>query len=120
MPEPRTSVDVVVAVADEMKLRGRRGDPFVEHGAAEERVDERALAGVELADDDEEEELVELADGFGEGRRVRGCGRHGRQLDLQVDQQAACGRQLLVGLLAQHPVGQRAPRSAVTGLRVPL
>ncbi len=33
---------------------------------AEEGVDERALAGVELADDDQEEELVELPHRLGE------------------------------------------------------
>ena len=60
-----------VAVADEVNLRGRRRHAFVEDRAAEQRVDERALAGVELADDDEEEELVELADGFGEGGASR-------------------------------------------------
>ena len=88
--------------------------------AAEQRVDERALAGVELADDDQEEELVELADRFCECGRVPGRCRHGRQRDLQVDQQAARRRQLLVGLLAQHPVGQRAPRFAVTVTARPL
>ena len=86
------------AVADEVNLRRRRGDALVEDLAAEQRVDERALAGVELADDDEEEQLVELPDRLGERRGVRGRRRHRRELDLQVAEQPARGRQLLVGL----------------------
>ena len=57
-------------VADEVDLRRRRRDAFVERRAAEQRVDERALAGVELADDDQEEQLVELAHRLGERGRV--------------------------------------------------
>ena len=43
-------------------LRGRRRHAFLQHARAEQGVDERALARVELADDDDEEELVELLD----------------------------------------------------------
>ena len=51
-----------VAVLQHVDLRGGRRDPFGDHLAAEQRVDEGALAGVELADDDEKEQLVELLD----------------------------------------------------------
>ena len=36
--------------------------PLERDPAADDRVDERALAGVEFADDDEQEQLVELLD----------------------------------------------------------
>ena len=36
--------------------------PFLRDRAADERVDEGALAGVEFADDDQQEQLVELLD----------------------------------------------------------
>ena len=39
-----------------------------------ERVDERALPGVEFADDDEQEQLVELLDGLVERVLMFGCG----------------------------------------------
>ena len=51
-----------LAVLQDVDLRGRRRDPLVRDRRADERVDERALAGVELADDDEEEQFVELLD----------------------------------------------------------
>ena len=100
-------------VADEVNVRGRRRDAFVEHARAEQGVDERALAGVELADDDEEEELVELPHRLGERGGVWTGGGHGRELDLQVGQQAACVRQLAIGLLTQDAVRQHPPRFAV-------
>ena len=53
-------------------LRGRGRDPFLQHRLADEGVDERALAGIELADDDEEKELVELADRRASARLVGG------------------------------------------------
>src|SRR5580704_4412700 len=49
-----------IAVLQNVDLRGCRRYPLLRDGAADERVDERALTGVELADDDEETELVEL------------------------------------------------------------
>ena len=43
-------------------VRRRRRDAFLHQPLAGEGVDEGALSGVELADDDEEEQLVELLD----------------------------------------------------------
>ena len=51
-----------LAVLEDVDLRGRRRDSFERHSAAHDRIDECALAGVELSDDDEEEQLVELLD----------------------------------------------------------
>ena len=51
-----------LAVLQDVDLRRRRGHAFFDDPAADERVDEGALAGVELADDHEQEELVELLD----------------------------------------------------------
>ena len=62
-----------------MDSRRRRRDAFLEHARAEEGIDEGALPGVELADDDEQEELVELPRGVGEGLRVGRCGRDRRE-----------------------------------------
>ena len=67
------------AVANQLDARGGRGHAFLEHALAEQRVDERALAGVELADDNEHEELVELTDRGHERLEVRGSGRESDQ-----------------------------------------
>ncbi len=52
----------LVAVLEHGDDGGRRRDAFLHQRLADERVDERALARVELADDDEQEQLVELRD----------------------------------------------------------
>jgi hypothetical protein len=52
-----------LAVLQHVDLRRRRRHPFLRHLRADERVDERALSGVEFSDDDEQEKLVELFDG---------------------------------------------------------
>ena len=62
------------AVSKDVDLGRRGGDPFLEDAAASQRVDERALAGVELADDHEEKELVELRDRLLECALVLGSG----------------------------------------------
>ena len=55
------------AVLEQADAGGGGGDPFLEHAQPEERVDERALARVELAHDHEQEQLVELAERALEG-----------------------------------------------------
>ena len=57
----------VVAVLEDGDHRCRRRDAFFHQRLADERVDEGAFPGVELADDDEEKELVELGNGLVEG-----------------------------------------------------
>ncbi len=52
-----------LAVLQHVDLRRRRRHAFLGDLAADQRVDEGALAGVELADDHQEEQLVELGDG---------------------------------------------------------
>jgi hypothetical protein len=47
-----------LAVLQHIDLRRRRRHPFGDHPAAEQGVDERTLACVELPDDDQQEELV--------------------------------------------------------------
>src|SRR5262249_52613446 len=64
---PRGSVG---AVLQHRHLRRRWRDAFLHHLLAGERVDERALAGIEFPDDHEEEQLVELRDGSLERREV--------------------------------------------------
>ena len=51
-------------------MRGRGSDALVECRVSEQRVDERAFAGVELSHDDQEEQFVELPDRLGERDRV--------------------------------------------------
>ena len=63
-----------VAVLQHVDLRGRRRDAFFDDTRASQRVDERALAGIELADDDEQEKLVELLNRAIQGRLVLGRG----------------------------------------------
>ena len=84
------------AVLDDVDAGGGGGDPLFEHPASQEGVDEGALAGVELAGDDQEEQLVELQGGPLEGLLVLGRGVEPRQGLLEVGQQPAVLRQQLV------------------------
>ena len=52
----------MLAVFEDGDDGGRRRDAFLHQRLAHERVDERAFAGIELADDDQQKELVELRD----------------------------------------------------------
>jgi hypothetical protein len=52
-----------VAVLQDMNAGGRRRNTFTQDGLAGDGVDEGALAGVEFAHHDEEEQLVELTNG---------------------------------------------------------
>ena len=111
-----------LAVLKDVDLRRRRRHAFLRDRAADEGIDERALAGVELADDDEKKQLVELADRFREGGLVigRGVELHERQLEpgenlpLFLEQFVLCG----VEDLRQHDLentrktGARRRRSA--------
>ena len=55
-----------------MNAVGGRRHAFLKNGLADERVDERALAGIEFSDHDEEEELVQLPDRKGQRGLVSG------------------------------------------------
>ena len=89
-----------LAVLQHVDLRGGRRDPFLDDLAAEQRVDERALAGVELADDDEQEQLVELLDRAVERLLVLGRGVEPGQRRPQPRQDAPL-------LLEQLVLGRR-------------
>ena len=54
--------DVDIVDADRCHVRRGRRHAFFHQALAGERIDERALSGVELPDDDKQEELVELLD----------------------------------------------------------
>jgi hypothetical protein len=83
-----------VPVLQDVNLRSGRRDPFFEHLVSEESVDECALSGVELANHDQHEELVELADGRGEGRLVVRARVEARQRIAEPSQQVAATVQL--------------------------
>ena len=83
------------AVLDELDPRGGGGGPLLEHLLAEQGVDHRALARVELADHHQQEQLVELADGARERLLVllRGPDAHEQhpqlcELSVQLPEQA--------------------------------
>jgi len=59
-------------VLQHVDLRRRRRHPFLGDAGADQSVDEGALAGIEFADDDQEEELVELLDGTVQSRLMLG------------------------------------------------
>ena len=67
--------DGILRVAKVMERRGRRQHPGGRHVRAEQRVDERALAGVELADD---RQADRLAPERGERGQIR---RHGHVVE---------------------------------------
>ena len=78
-----------VAVSDQDQFAGGGHDAFGQIVAAEQGVDDGAFAGVELSDDDDEEELLQLGEGVADQRQV-GVGRiETREGDLQVGEQAA-------------------------------
>jgi hypothetical protein len=63
-----------------------------------QRVDERALAGVELADHHEQKELVELTDRRGQRRLILGAGAEARQRVTQLREQLPAVVQLRLQL----------------------
>ncbi len=85
-----------VAVLQHVNRRRRRRHAFLQDRLADERVDERALAGVELADDDQQEELVELADRRGQRRLVGGIRAETRQRVAQFSEELTAFRQLIL------------------------
>ena len=96
---------IAVPVPQDLHRDGRRRHPFLEDRRAEQGVDERALAGVELADDDQQEQFVELTDRL----RERGLsflgGARTRQHHLEIAQDATLVSQqpfLLVGQNSSH------------------
>src|SRR5438105_12468173 len=80
------------AVRQHVNVGGRWRDTFFEQGPAQQRVDKGAFAGVELADHDEQEHLVELVDGLLERvLRVRGEAEISYE-ELQIAENSASGR----------------------------
>ena len=99
-----------VAVLEHVDLRGRRRDAFLRDRAADERVDERALAGVEFADDDEQEELVELLDRAVERLLVFGRSIETRERRAEPREHASLlADQLILGA-GQNPGQHRVVR----------
>ncbi len=84
------------AVFDDVDVGGGGGDPLLQDLAPQQRVDEGALAGVELAGDDEQEELVELQRRPLEGRLVLRRGVEARQRLPQIAEQTTVFGQKLV------------------------
>ena len=76
-------------VGEQLYAACRRRGAFVEHLAADERVDEAALAGIELADDDDEEELVEAPDRLGQGILIGGPAVEPRERALETSETLA-------------------------------
>jgi hypothetical protein len=75
-----------VAVLQDVDLRRGRGHTFLDDPTAQESIDEGALAGIELADDHQQEQLVELFDRTGQRRlmlrsrsELREVGRYDRE-----------------------------------------
>ena len=73
IPSGRDPVGELGAVLEDAHARGGRRHALLENARPEQRVDEGALAGVELAHHHEQERLRELVARVGEGlaRRVR-------------------------------------------------
>ena len=93
-----------LAPADVVDLRGRRCHPFGKHRLAEESVDERALAGVELADNHQQKKFVELAHRIGQGFQVLGAGLAALQTHRDLIQQLALRLQQLTLLVVEDRI----------------
>ena len=79
----------VVAVLEDGDHRCRRRDAFFHQRLADKGVDEGAFPGVELADDDEEKELVELGNRLVEGLLLVLPGVNPRKRGSKPHEQAA-------------------------------
>ena len=97
-------------MAQQAHPRRGRGDALLEDPLPEQGIDEGALAGIELAHDHEQEQLVELRDRAGEGLLILGGQVKARQLHLQGPEQAPFLREerLLAGVEdgSEHPEGR--------------
>ena len=96
-----------VAICEQLDLRCRRRHAFLEEALAEQRVDERALSGVEFADDDDEKEVVELADGRQQRGAIVGRGAEFDERVAQRRQQLARRRELGLGGRFKYPQHNR-------------
>ena len=72
------------SVHQHVHARGGRRGALLQHPLADQRVDEGALAGIELADHDQQEQLVEAADRLGQRVLIGGLGPGARQRALQA------------------------------------
>jgi len=95
----------LVRVPQQLHVGGRGGHPLLEDAFPEQRVDERALARVELADDDEQEEVVELLQRLPQRGVVVGLRVGARQRAEQLLQHAAHAADDLRLLRRQHAGG---------------
>ena len=99
---------LVRAVAEQVDHGGGRRDPLRHHLGADQGVDEGRFAGVELADDHQEEERRELLDRLAEGILVLIRGRILGQDDVEaLEDRRLFGKEIVLLL------GQQA---AVAGL----
>lgn len=87
---------------------GRRRRPLRQERLAEQRVDQRRLAAVELADDDQQEELVELLQGpaqvFDIGRRRFPARQH---IESALQDSSLLGLDALLRFVEERHQGHR-------------
>ena len=102
------------AVLDDVDVGGGGGDPLLEDLAPQQSVDEGALAGVELAGDHEEEELVELERRPLEGRLVLARRVEPHQGLLEVAEQPPVLGQQLVLIPIENAPQHGSPRPLET------
>jgi hypothetical protein len=91
-----------VAVLQHLNLVGRRCHTFLQQGLSDESVDESAFSRVELADDDEDEQLVKLAHRRGQGGLVTARRAELGQRVAEAREQLACVCEMSFGLSIQH------------------
>ncbi len=81
----------LLAVLDEMDGRRGGGDAFDQETPAQQRVDERGFAGVELAHDDQQKQLVQLQQPAIQHRQIVGGGFQDGQRQAKAQQLAPLG-----------------------------
>ena len=94
-----------LAVLQHVDLRRRRRHALFDDPAADQRVDEGALAGVELADDHQQEQLVELLDRLLERGLMFGRGVEPRERDAEAGEDPPLLLEQLV-LVGREELGQ--------------
>ncbi len=104
-------------VAEQADAGGGGRDPFLEHLLPQQGVDEGALAGVELPHHDQEEGLLELRDGVGQGLALLLGGSETHEPVAQLGQEPAfVGQEGAAGLVEGRDHRAAAP-SLVRNLR---
>ena len=99
----------LISVLEQVDGGRRRRHTLLQDLLADQRVDEGALSGVELPDDDQQEEVVELADRRRERRLIGGVRAETRQRVAEFSQELTALGQLILKVGRKDVLHQAGP-----------